>query len=317
MSNATAPFPSSAFLDSLVPNPVTFPFYHITRPSILPFISDKSLSLVAPFLAYWVWSLLFHVLDTAGWKWVEKYRIHESEEAKSKNIVSRWEVLKAVLLQQAIQTGLGWYWMEPDVEGPGAFVSHSKTMRELSPWVAKAAAILCGKQTGDALLANHGREIVHYVYWWGIPIAQFFFAMCVLSYIFLLYRAHSPKMNSFILDTWEYFLHRLFHTSKYLYRHFHSYHHRLYVPYAYGALYNHWFEGLLFDSLGAVVAHSTSMMNIRQAILLFTISTLKTVDDHCGYKLPFDPFQLLWSNNASYHDIHHRVRCFAGFLRRS
>jgi len=38
----------------------------------------------------------------------------------------------------------------------------------------------------------------------------------------------------------------------------------------------------------------------------FTLSTIKTVDDHCGYALPFDPLQLITSNNAGYHDIHHQ-----------
>lgn len=38
----------------------------------------------------------------------------------------------------------------------------------------------------------------------------------------------------------------------------------------------------------------------------FTGSTIKTVDDHCGYALPFDPLQFITSNNASYHDIHHQ-----------
>ena len=109
------------------------------------------------------------------------------------------------------------------------------------------------------------------------------------------------------MDTWEYFFHRLFHTNQYLYRHFHSVHHRLYVPYAFGALYNHWFEGLLLDTVGAGIAHGLSFMTIRQGIALFTLSTLKTVDDHCGYSLPFDPLQRLFPNNAAYHDVHHQV----------
>lgn len=45
------------------------------------------------------------------------------------------------------------------------------------------------------------------------------------------------------MDAWQYVLHRAFHESRFLYRHFHSHHHRLYVPYAFGALYNHPFEG--------------------------------------------------------------------------
>jgi sphinganine C4-monooxygenase len=98
------------------------------------------------------------------------------------------------------------------------------------------------------------------------------------------------------------------HVNKFLYKHLHSVHHRLYVPYAFGALYNHPIEGFLLDTLGAAIAEAVSCMTTRQAMLLFGISTLKTVDDHCGYKLPFDPLQWLSTNDADYHDIHHQVR---------
>jgi len=47
-------------------------------------------------------------------------------------------------------------------------------------------------------------------------------------------------------------------------------------------------------------------MTVRQSMWFFTCATLKTVDDHCGYSLPFDPLQLITSNNAAYHDIHHQ-----------
>lgn len=97
------------------------------------------------------------------------------------------------------------------------------------------------------------------------------------------------------------------HMNQFLYKKLHSVHHRLYVPYAFGALYNHPVEGFLLDSLGAVLAEQLSGMTVRQAVFLFTISTFKTVDDHCGYRLPFDPLQFLTSNNADYHDIHHQV----------
>ena len=111
----------------------------------------------------------------------------------------------------------------------------------------------------------------------------------------------------FLIDTWQYFLHRFFHTNRYLYKHIHSIHHRLYVPYAFGALYNHPLEGFLLDSVGAAMAHSVSLMTTRQAIVLFALSSFKTVDDHCGYRLPLDPLQLFFGNNADYHDIHHQV----------
>lgn len=86
----------------------------------------------------------------------------------------------------------------------------------------------------------------------------------------------------------------------------HSRHHRLYVPYAFGALYNHPIEGFLLDTAGTGVGFLTSMMTNRQSIWYFTFSTIKTVDDHCGYAFPWDPLQRLTGNNAAYHDIHHQ-----------
>jgi sphinganine C4-monooxygenase len=98
------------------------------------------------------------------------------------------------------------------------------------------------------------------------------------------------------------------HVNKWMYKHFHSWHHRLYAPYAFGALYNHPVEGFLLDTLGTAVAEMATRMGTRQAMFLFTFTVFKTVDDHCGYRIPWDPMQLLASNNADYHDIHHQVR---------
>jgi sphinganine C4-monooxygenase len=107
------------------------------------------------------------------------------------------------------------------------------------------------------------------------------------------------------------------HTNKFLYRNIHSVHHRLYVPYAFGALYNHPLEGFLLDSLGAVIAESLAGLSMRQTIFIFAFSTCKTVDDHCGYSLPFDPLQMISGNTADYHDIHHQVYLFTVSLKSS
>lgn len=88
------------------------------------------------------------------------------------------------------------------------------------------------------------------------------------------------------------------HINKWLYRNIHSRHHRLYCPYSFGALYNHPIEGFILDTLGTVVAHALAGLTIRQDVILFGVSTLKTVDDHCGFALPWDPFQMLFGNNA-------------------
>ncbi|CAE6394165.1 unnamed protein product [Rhizoctonia solani] len=276
---------TSAFYDSLVPSPLTYPWYHSSKPDLLDWASDKHLSLAAPIIAYWVYSMFFHALDTLEMPFFEKYRIHESEEVKSRNLVSRIDVIKAVVLQHVIQTILGLVHL--DGSGSESSYNHTAGMRYWAPWVVHVVRLACGPMTAENILESYGHQLVHFTYWWFIPGVQFMFAL-------------------FVMDTWQYFLHRLFHVNKYLYKKFHSVHHRLYAPYAYGALYNHWFEGLVLDTLGAAVSHYLAGMGIRQGIFLFAFSTLKTVDDHCGYALPFDPFQLFFGNNAPYHDVHHQ-----------
>lgn len=111
-----------------------------------------------------------------------------------------------------------------------------------------------------------------------------------------------------VIDAWQYFIHRAAHESKFLYKHVHSTHHRLLIPYAYGALYNHPIEALVLDSLGAVVAHYTTGMSCHTARWLFAFATMKTVIDHCGYKFPVNPIHNLFPNTASYHDVHHDLK---------
>ncbi|XP_072976362.1 sphinganine C4-monooxygenase 1-like [Typha angustifolia] len=110
-----------------------------------------------------------------------------------------------------------------------------------------------------------------------------------------------------VMDTWQYFMHRYMHHNKFLYRHIHSQHHRLVVPYSFGALYNHPIEGLLLDTVGGALSFLISGMSPRTAILFFSFATIKTVDDHCGLWLPGNPFHLLFQNNTAYHDIHHQL----------
>jgi len=110
-----------------------------------------------------------------------------------------------------------------------------------------------------------------------------------------------------VVDTWQYFIHRYMHINKFLYRHIHSKHHSLVVPYAYGALYNHPLEGLLLDTMGGALSFLVSGMTPRTAIFFFSFATIKTVDDHCGLWLPGNPLHVFFNNNCAYHDIHHQL----------
>ncbi|KAG6607119.1 Sphinganine C4-monooxygenase 2 [Cucurbita argyrosperma subsp. argyrosperma] len=111
----------------------------------------------------------------------------------------------------------------------------------------------------------------------------------------------------FVLDTWQYFAHRYMHHNKFLFRHIHSQHHKLVVPYAFGALYNHPVEGLLLDTVGGALSFLVSGMTPRVSIFFFSFATIKTVDDHCGLWLPGNLFHVLFRNNTAYHDVHHQL----------
>lgn len=111
----------------------------------------------------------------------------------------------------------------------------------------------------------------------------------------------------FVMDTWQYFMHRYMHTNKFLYKHIHSKHHTLVVPYSFGALYNHPLEGLILDTIGGALSFLLSGMTPRTSIFFFSFATIKTVDDHCGLWLPGNILHALFNNNSAYHDIHHQL----------
>ncbi|KAK7309778.1 hypothetical protein RJT34_06782 [Clitoria ternatea] len=110
-----------------------------------------------------------------------------------------------------------------------------------------------------------------------------------------------------VMDAWQYFMHRYMHHNKFLYKHIHSLHHRLIVPYSFGALYNHPVEGLLNDTIGGAVSFLVSGMSPRVSIYFFSLATIKTVDDHCGLLLPGNLFHIFFKNNSAYHDVHHQL----------
>ena len=257
------------------------------------------------------------------------YRLHTPAEVAKRNRVGKWEVVRDVLIQQVVQTVVGILlgMTEPDdtfgkaeydiavwarrvriIERalPGLLslvgvnaVGLAKNLAPSHPMLA--GAILGGQYpdlkgsidvaTGYAStppsFAGWELKFASIIYWYIFPALQYGIAiLCV--------------------DTWQYFLHRLMHMNKWLYTTFHSRHHRLYMPYAFGALYNHPFEGFLLDTVGASIGYKLAAMDTRQGMWFFTGSTFKTVDDHCGYALPWDPLQHLTSNNAAYHDVHHQ-----------
>lgn len=236
------------------------------QPSLIEGIPDGILLLIAPIVAYWSYSLFFHVIDV--FELAEYYRIHPPEEITKRNKATQAEVVRDVILQHFIQTlaGLALFHFDP---------KPTTGYEVLSMWTLKQ---------NMKFVPNFMISILYNLV---IPAVKIFTAFA-------------------LIDSWQFFLHRLMHINKALYKRFHSRHHRLYVPYAFGALYNDPVEGFLLDTLGSGLAAIVTMLTPRQQIILFTFSTLKTVDDHCGYSFPWDVFQIVFPNNSIYHDIHHQ-----------
>lgn len=266
----------------------TTPFYYQKEARVLDWISDKHLSLLMPVLVYWVTSLLYHALDVLQPKWSERYRMHPPEQIKQRNRVTMRKVILMVVLQHVVQTVLGILVLDDTpYEGAWRTDAHPEAdVYAITGWLRAAYALFAPASRATDLLIVRGAIAL---YWWGIPWLQFW-AGC------------------FVMDAWQYMLHRLMHEVRWMYRMLHSHHHRLYVPYAFGALYNHPLEGLILDSAGAGIAQLLTMMNLRQSIVFFSLSTYKTVSDHCGYAFPWymNPIHLLFPNCAEYHDVHHQ-----------
>ncbi|SPO04522.1 related to SUR2 protein [Cephalotrichum gorgonifer] len=331
MANHSFQGPSGALLanstlhDTALP---PLPSYTVTPMSdLLPFISDFWLSVVLPIVVYWIVSLFFHIADVLD-LWPQ-HRLHTPEEILRRNRASRFEVARDVVVQQIIQmvsgallsagepvqkTGMEDYdvavWATrvrlAQRALPGVLGVLGVNATAVAENLAGSHPLIAGALAGGRYpfltteLAGPDGAVV--------PVPAF--AGWELLVAKALYWAVIPGLQLLgaivIVDTWQYFFHRLMHVNKWLYTTIHSRHHRLYVPYAYGALYNHPLEGLFMDTLGAGLAYKVTRMSIRQGTFFFCFSTVKTVDDHCGYSLPWDPMQHITSNNAAYHDIHHQ-----------
>ena len=340
---------------TVVPDLPPLPDYTLSPiPPLLPFISDFQLSLIAPHIAYWVVSLVFHVIDT--YDLFPQYRLHTAAEITQRNLASRFEVARDVLVEQVIQMGMTTFLSitEPlQMTGMedyqvAVWATRVRVAQRALPTLLgllglNAATIAKNMSTSHPLLAG-ALAGGHYPFLTTplddmtgthIPAFAVWELMVAKAIYWILIPAFQVWVATCALDTWQYFWHRAMHVNKWMYSEsaripllplllspiilslqdpgsnacaaqWHARHHRLYVPYAYGALYNHPVEGFLLDTLGAGVAYKLSLMSPRLGMFFFVGSTVKTVDDHCGYALPWDPLQHITSNNAAYHDIHHQ-----------
>lgn len=203
---------------------------------LIPGLDDFYTSLIAPVVAYWIVSGIFHIIDTLDiWP---QYRLHTPAEIASRNRATRYEVFRDVIVQQIIQTVVGALlgWMDPpqltgmeDYEvavwatrvrlaqrtlpamlgllGLNA-VGMAKSMSATHPLLAGVLSgghypfLTTGLAGSDGMdvpaFAAWELAVAKTIYYLIVPGLQFFFAVT-------------------FVDTWQYFLHRAMHMNKWLY----------------------------------------------------------------------------------------------------
>ncbi|PHH67623.1 hypothetical protein CDD82_1268 [Ophiocordyceps australis] len=259
------------------------------RASLVPGVSDQTLSLAAPVVAHWLTSAFYEIIHRFGF--FEKYRIHSSQEEGKKNVVGRLECLRGVLTIQIMQTALGvaiGAFSQEDVAGPqdGDMLAWEGRVQGAGQVIDDLLST-CGLNVGLSCQVEVQRLVSKIIYHCLIPVLRFFVALC-------------------LADTWVFFIHRAEHSNQWIYKMFHARHHELYVPYSWGGIYDHPIESL-FLSVGAfVVAVMGTGMTLRESIFFSVFSSIKTCTDHGGYRFPWNPIDVMTTIGADYHDVHHQ-----------
>ena len=199
-------------------------------PPLLPWLSDFHLSLVLPVAAYWLMSLIFWYISERDL--FRQYRLHTPAEFKQRNRVSAREVLRSVLIQQAVQTALGLligYLTSPgdscgsEQYDVAVWAGRVRSVSLTIPWMLRLLGIdvtaiweknqaFAATASAPSLLVSSLLEpdsvsgyaawemwAAKAIYWVGEPAARFGIAI-------------------FFSDTWQYFWHRLMHSNQWMYR---------------------------------------------------------------------------------------------------
>jgi sphinganine C4-monooxygenase len=199
--------------------------------------SDAFIQAALPVVGYWVVSLIFHAIDV--YDLFPQYRLHTPAEVLKRNHVSRYEVLRDVVLQQIIQiiasfglsifdeaptTGkadwdVAWYAQKIRIAQravPYVFSAVGVNPTALAFKIAESQPTL-----SSVLLGGRYPELLQTVSIAGeLTVAPAFasWELAVASFVYW-YGIPAIQFSAavIIMDAWEYMLHRAMHMNKWLY----------------------------------------------------------------------------------------------------
>lgn len=218
----------------------SLPDYTLTpRPPLLAPISDTMLALILPIIAYWGLSMVYHLIDE--YDLFPQYRLHTPAEVLKRNHVTRWQVVRDVLLQQVVQTIAGFAVSQFDPEecigkedyDVAVWARRLRIVQRGLPSVltlfgvdalglAKklslnghtmlAGALAGGVYPGatQTVILGNGMEALAPAFTeWEMTLANFIY------WYFVPFLQFAWGVS--VVDTWQYFWHRAMHLNRWLY----------------------------------------------------------------------------------------------------
>ncbi|KAH8677798.1 hypothetical protein BX600DRAFT_506804 [Xylariales sp. PMI_506] len=232
---------------------------------------------LTPSLSYAVASCFYELIGPLGW--FQKYRRELADKGTKKNSVSQAVVLRHVIVYHIVLSSTALVLNE-------FFPSPTECKDSIGSFEKFCQSIIQFAELEDQTIIG------------------------VLSYLArLAYLVQRQFFSLVIMDTWTFWVHYLMHKNKWFFRKIHAVHHQLIVPFSYGASYNHWAESVFADCLAGLLAVHLANLTDAEQIFFYSVVTIKAVDDHSGYELPFGPSAALGRLTGctrTFHYTHHQ-----------